>query len=411
MKTKRIKDNTFYNNTAAIAATVTVGLVTILVNYAQRLGANDWQITLLTALPALVAFLALIPGAYIIDTAKDKIKTTTFIALSSRIFLLLFALVPFLPKNFQVWVLVILVGLRNAPESIWSVGYQSIISDIFAYDELAQMMSIRNKIANITQLVTVITLSQLLAGVIKLDFNMTVTLQVIFILSACFGFLEVKLYRSLKPHRKPRRLKSGFIITFKDIIKTLPKQKRFLGYCLTVLPFYLTLMFPASLFNIYALRVLQANEQDMVYLTIVSTAFSVVSLPVWKKLINRFGNGACLFSAIIISSFVPVVYLLSKNMTILALWHALPGIAMAGINLLFFNLLIEMSPEKSKTTYMALFTSMVNLITFIMPLLCASFIKPIGLTWLLLVTFIARLSAGLWVAFRHKDLYRRTNTS
>ena len=408
-KIKIKKDNNYYNNASALVGTIMVGLITILTNYAKRLGSNDFQLTLLTSLPALVAFCVLIPGAYFVDKAKNKIGMAVSMALVSRLFLLFYALVPLLPLVWQPFVLVILVGLRNAPESIWSVAYQSIISDIFEYSDLAQVMSIRNRIANIAQLATIIILSQVMHYLNSASYNMVTALQLVFIVSAIFGFWEISYYHKLRPKQVNKQADKKFMEIFKEVIHKLPKQHRFLAYAKTVLPFYMAWLFPPALFNIHAFDYYQANEKWMTYMGIISTLAAVAALPWWRRLIEKKGNSHCLLLGVISMSFSPLIYAFAPDILTLTILQAVPGFATAGITLLFFNLLIEMTPEKQKTTYMALFTTLVNLITFVMPLTCAALMPSFTAQQLLLFAFFIRLVAGVWVATRNKQLYKKEN--
>ncbi len=386
-----------------------VGLLTILSNYAKRLGASDFHFTLLQSLPALVAFCVLIPGGYLVDKAKNKIAVAVIVALVSRLFLLLFALVPLLPQEMQALTLVILVGLRHAPEGLWTVAYQSIVSDVFPYSELAQVMSIRNRIANIAQLACIIVLSQVMSYLNGTDYDMVSALQIVFVVAAVFGIWEILYYKKLQPRKEHIQTEHSFLGNLKEVAKKLPQQHRYLTYCITVLPFYMAWLFPPALFNIVTFSVFKADEKWMTYMSIVHTLSALIGLALWRRIIEKKGNSVSLLWAVISMSFSPLIYAFAPDILVLTILMVVPGFATAGINLLFFNLLIEMSPQKQKTTYMAFFTSLVNLITFVMPLTCAFLMDYLNTQELLLIAFAIRLVAGVWVAARHKQLSLKEN--
>lgn len=392
-----------------VLGAITIGLTSLLANYLKRLGGSDLDLTLMASMPALVAFFALIPGSYLIDKAKNKINMAVVMAFISRMFLVFIALVPLLSGTMQPLAFVLIVTLRTATENLWAIGYQSIVGDVFDHKDLAFVMSARNRLANIAQLVSVFLLAQLMSFLDKQHFNMIVALQIVFIVSALFGFWELYYYRKFKAVRLIKTTSESFIESFKGVIINLPKQKKFIAYCGLVLPFYMAWMFPSAMFNIYLLNIYHANEMWMGYITMVMAIFTVISLPLWHKLIVKYGNSSCLLGALLGMALVPLTYVFGGSLPVFLALQAVAGIAVAGLNLLFFNLLIEMTPATQKTTYIAIFTSGVQFLAFIMPLICVYLMRYFSLPDLMIMTSGFRFAASIWVAIKKGRLTDQKN--
>jgi len=401
--------NIHNNNYAGILGSTMVGLMSLMASYAKRLGATDLQITLITTLPALVAVFTLIPGSYLIDKSRQKIRISVLMSSISRIFIILMAMVPWLPSEWQAWALVILLALRNFPESVWNVAYQSIVGDVFDHDDLAMVMSQRNRLTSIASLVSIFVLSQAMNLAANLGFAPVNALQLVLLCAAVFGLWELFFVARFVPIRNSLPVRQSFGDSLQGVLKNLNQQKRFLGYCLMVLPFYIAWMLPAALFNLYALNQLHASEVWMSYVGVASSIFSIISLPLWKKLIDNKGYSTALLIAVVGMALTPLVYYFSTEMWHLTLFQFIPGTAVAGISLILFNMLIEMTPTYQRTLYIAIFTTGVQLVAFIMPTIGTLTLQFTSIQNLMLITFTLRVMAGIWLATKRNNLYKKTN--
>ena len=115
---EHLEKNYKLNITGSLMGAFVVAVANYLSTYLKEIGGGDYHFAMLSAMPAIVAVIALIPGAMIIDSTKNKLRTTLLICFGSRAFFLLYALVPFLPRMIQPFSLAALVGLRNAFESV-----------------------------------------------------------------------------------------------------------------------------------------------------------------------------------------------------------------------------------------------------------------------------------------------------
>ena len=114
-----------------IASSIALNLVVPFIGiFAIKLGASNFQVSLLSSLPALVAILVTIPGSLFVEKINDKKPVIGKLILSGRFFFVLMALVPFLPEETRPMALIIIYALMNFPISIMSVAWKSFIADI-----------------------------------------------------------------------------------------------------------------------------------------------------------------------------------------------------------------------------------------------------------------------------------------
>ena len=182
-KHKIIDYNIKINITNGIASIVALNLVTpYFAKFAERLGASDYHIALLSSLPATVSIFVLIPGAIIIDSFKNKKTITGSIMFAHKVFFLLLALVPFVNRSYQAWVFVILVGLMNLPGSISAMGFQSCIGDIFDEKTRGKAMGLRNRYSAIFGMGIIFLSGQLLTRIPKSNEQAIILYQIFFVI-------------------------------------------------------------------------------------------------------------------------------------------------------------------------------------------------------------------------------------
>jgi len=69
--------------------------------FALKLGATNYQVALMSSLPALISILVMIPGARYIDKQPRRKRITGLILLAHRFFFLLVAMIPFFRSEYR----------------------------------------------------------------------------------------------------------------------------------------------------------------------------------------------------------------------------------------------------------------------------------------------------------------------
>lgn len=400
----KLKHNNKYNIIGGLLGTIVVASAGYLSTYLKELGGNDFHFALLNSFPSIVALFVLIPGAMIIDSAKNKLRTTLFICFLSRAFFLLYALVPLLPRELQAISLVLLTGLRNAPEAIWNIGYQSLVADVFPIGKLNSIIGLRSKYSNILTIGATLLMGAFLTLNESFPIDLILLYEILFIFTFGVGIIEVLQYKRFVFEPKPVEKAGNLAKKLFSTIKTLPKHPKYIKYCLTVIIFYFGWMMTQPLFNIYQLDILHANAAWMGYLSITSTLVQVLTTSMWMRLADKFGNRIILGICMLLMAFSPLVYVISKTLPMLLVMQLLVGCGMSGTINLLFNELINVSPEKNRTLYISLFTSLTQIISAVMPFVGILIKRATSIQIALVTSTVLRLIGAivfLWV-FRNE---------
>lgn len=370
------KNNYKYNIIGSLLFAIVISSKSYVAAYLRNLGAADFHFAMLNAFPSMIAVLCLIPGAIIIDNTKNKLRVSLIICFVARAFFLLYALVPFLPKELRPLFLVILIGLKNAPEAVWNIGYQSLMADIFPMDKLNQIVGKRNKYNSILSICSTFIIGIYLALDTKLHINNLLLFQILFVFIFCVGIIEVLQYKKFILVNKTNIKKENYFIKLKNVIKTLPSQKQYIKYCSTVMLFYLGWQMAWPLFNIYQLNVLNANAAWVGYMGITSTISQILTISMWMKLSGKIGNNKVLGIGMFLMALSPCVYAISKTLTMLLFMQLIVGSGMSAVLTLLFNELIRVCPDENRTLYISLFTCLTQITSSFMPFF-GTFIKGV----------------------------------
>ncbi len=363
----KLKHNNKYNIIGGLLGTLVGASAGYLGTYLKALGGNDYHFALLNAFPSMIAMFVLIPGAMIIDSAKNKLRTTLFVCFISRVFFLLYALVPFLPRELQAISLVVLMGLRNAPEAIWSIGYQSLVADVFPINKLNSIIGTRSKFNSILTMGATFILGTYLTLNEKYPIDSILLYKILFIFTFGVGIIEIMQYKNFVFEPKQIQKTESFAKKFLNAIKSLPKYPRYVKYCVTVIIFYLGWQMAQPLYNIYQLDVLKANAAWIGYLNITSTLVQFLTTSMWMRLADKFGSRVILGICMSLMALSPFVYAISTTLPMLLVMQLIVGSGMAGAITLLFNELIGVCPDENRTLYISLFTCLTQFTSSFMP--------------------------------------------
>ena len=111
-----------------------------------RLDGSEFHVSLFNALPGMVAVFTIIPGIVFMSRAVSKKKVTGIFFFLSRLFILSFAFVPFVPEQFKPLLFVLLAGFMNFPESVSTTALQNFAAEAFREKDRAFAIVCTNKL-------------------------------------------------------------------------------------------------------------------------------------------------------------------------------------------------------------------------------------------------------------------------
>ncbi|MEM2938546.1 MAG: MFS transporter, partial [Thermoplasmata archaeon] len=182
------------------------------------------------------------------------------------------------------------------------------------------------------------------------------------------------------------------------------RQDRDFSYFLfsqAVYNFSMSISWP--LFYITTVDVLKASFLEVGIINIIGILFTVIFLPIFGKMTDRFGPR----NFMIISRFlfvpVPLVYGLSNSLIWIYILNALTGFTTAITNIAFLAYLLDVAPREDRGKYIGIYNAIIGVVTFVGSILggaIAQFLQiyyPLVISLLIVyfISFLGRLTGAL----------------
>ncbi len=334
-----------------------------LVVFAVLLGANNFELGLLVAINAFFGLIGQIPSARLVQLGSDRKKIAAFASLFSRVVWIPIALLPVFFPGTALIALMILVSLSAFLASIYSPAWVSIMGDIVPVELRSSYFGSRNRLMAIATILVLIFSVLVLSCFSKDSF---VGYWMFFGIAGFFGLL---CFIFIKKLDDPGFEKEEIIPDISQSIKNLVRQPNFKIFVIFYLILNLGIGIASPFWHAYVLNNLNAHPMWVSAITFSLALGTLISMGVWGRVSNKFGNRASTIISTLGIALVPFVWLFvfSPEQAVLANFFA--GIVWGGFNLSIFNYLLDITPKTKRPMYIAVIASIVGIPTFIGPLL------------------------------------------
>ncbi|MDH4136034.1 MAG: MFS transporter [Anaerolineae bacterium] len=337
--------------------------------FAIRLGASNREIGWLAALPALINVFWLIPSARLIERQRRRLPIILWTGFLQRLGYLLIALMPLFIHTHRVEAVIILNALITLPTAIINVAITSLMADLTSIERRARMVSIRNILLSSVGIIV------LLVGGKSLDLiPFPMNYQLLFGLGT--GVSMLSLYH-LKRIRVPdaviarhqARPKELLTLRLRHFVRTMTGQRDFIRFAGAIFVFHWGLYLPAPLYSVYRVRDLHASDAWVGFLATIFSAATILSYLWWGKVTEKRGNRLVLIVSSLGLTLYPTLTGLSPRLEPLIIAAVIGGVFSAGYTLGSFNFMLEFCPPERRPSYVAIYTSLVNVTACLGPLL------------------------------------------
>jgi len=358
----------------------------------QALGASNQQIGLINSLPQIMNLIAMIPGAILINRLLTKKNFVAKSLFAARFFLLIIALIPFIPGVNQAWLLVMAVALMGLPVSLANLSWQSFIGDLIPQEQRSSFFGKRNRYNTIAAMLSILSVGTILS---LFDKSNPLPYQVFFFIAFLMGLMEVLyLYRHIEKKKKRQIVDKGKGKFFR-FFPVLVKEKPFLLFVSCSLLFNFGWQMAWPLFSIYNIQYAHANAIWLSLFTVISQIAQILSFPFWARLADRYGNMFVLFIVCAGMGLAPTLTILSTNLYYLLLTNLISGLFLSGISMLLFNQMLNVSPEEGRTSFIAAYNIVIGLVGFIAPQFGVWLLDEIGMNLTMNLSTLLRLVGAL----------------
>lgn len=325
------------------------------------LSATNYQVGLISSLPPLVALLMTIPAAIMLNRAQEHKKLVAKSILIARLMFLLMVLLVYLPsESMQAWAFLIIIALMSVPNTVANIGWQTLISGMISESRRGEFFSDRNRLLTMVGLV-----STLIIGIVMKDASESVTAyQILFAIALGFGLLEAFL---LMKHKEDLVHSEGVVVKKKLMEWSIFKNSSYVWFLAAALFFNFAWQMAWGIFSIYHVRVVGATIFWISMFSVGNMLMQILTFPLWKKWAERKSNVRVFVYAAIGMASTPFLTVLSTNLYYLTIVQTMSGFFLSGVVLLLFNLLLEQSPEKSRTYCITTYNVLLAFVAFLAP--------------------------------------------
>jgi MFS family permease len=373
--------------------------------FALRLGATNAQIGLLSSIPALLAILITIPAGRYFSRRAKRMPVVIGTLFVHRLGFLLAAFVPFLPVEDKGTVLVWLLIAFSAPAHFFGVGWNSMMADVVPEASRARVFAVRNMLV-----AAVVTVGTFAAGIWLERVRFAANYQILYV--AGFAASMVSIYYIAKI-RAPDSLVVAAPVERVPLSERARRARQafadqpdFSRLVVNTLAHGLGLWMIGPLYVLYYVRELGATEGWLGINGTVASLTPLIGFYLWQRGVHRWGENRALKSTIVLVGLYPVLVGLSPTLSIVLIWTALNGLITPGVTLGHYPMLLKICPAGQRPLYIGIYTTIMNIGAFVMPLLGVWLADRIGIAPVLIaggILCILGSSSFVWSPLRTPD--------
>jgi MFS family permease len=361
--------------------------------FALRLGATTGQIGWLTALPALVNIVWIIPAARLIERQRRPLPMILVTGALQRLGYLAMIAAPWLGAG-QVQALIVLSTLVAVPAAVINTAVTALLPELVSPQQRSQVVSVRWLLMASAEMAAALIGGQLL-GLMPVPLNYQVVLGT----GAVLSLFSLHYLRRLRvpdnalahpvvPKKKAERS------TLRRSLAGVLAQRDFVWFTVAAFVFYWGIYLPAPLWSILRVRELGANDGWIGLIAMIVGVSTIAGYLYWGKVSAKKGDRWLL----IVTSAGMAIYAFLTALVPSIEWmiptSILGGLSWSGCNLALFNLMLAVCPADRRPTYIAMHTALINITAFAGPLLGAALADWVGLRPVFVVSGAVRM-AGL----------------
>lgn len=394
--------NAWYLVVEIFWAAILGSIATFNAAYAIRLGADNFQVSLLSSAPALLAALISFPAGKFFERRSKRMPWIMGSLLIYRAGFLLVAAVPWLGFiDVQPGLLAVLILiLIGPPAHFFNVGWIAMLGEVVPEGKRAAVFAARNITNQITVGVVVF-----LCGLWLTRITFPINYQSLYLV----GFLSAMLSSAylLKlhvpdsvaiPRVPPEKRRRPLSETLRAARAALTDHPAFMRITLNTLLHGFGVWMAAPLYTLYYVRQLNASESWLGLNGTIASIGTIAGFSLWRWLISKWGEPVSLKRTIVLIGLYPMLVGLTPSLPVILVYGVLNGLIVPGTNLSHFNLLLKVTPPEARPTYTAIYVTIMNIGAFISPLISVAIADTIGLAPMLVISGLLSIigSTSFW---------------
>ena len=339
--------------------------------FATRLGASEFQLSLLTTIPQLVGLIVLIPGGILTDRMKNKRNMVMFSLALVAVFYAMIGFVPMLEVN-PYTAFLILLAASVGPMTIYNVSWQAYFSDMVNAEEQNHIYTWRTALTFVIGIIIPFVSGSLLALAVTNNSKIRIH-QIYFWIGAALLFIQILVLKQIKGNPIVSTAKTDNA-NLKVVLSELVHNKKFLGFVAVAIFFYTTWHIDWTIYFIGQVTYLELNEAWISYVNIGSTIIQFLTIGFWSRMNKRHGVRFGIIFGSLGLSLCPLCMIIATSLPVpqgklaFLILNTLSNVAFAAVNLNMLQCLLQVIPANNKTLTISLYTILVTLSNAFMPM-------------------------------------------
>ncbi len=363
--------------------------------FLTHLNASSFQVSMLTSMPAMTGLLLAIPLGRFLQKQTNIVKWFSIARLLVIACYALTGIVSFLiPRDVLVNSILTIWAIATLPQTVVAITFSVVMNSVAGPNRRFELMTRRWSTLGLTTTIVVLALGQMLDRVI-----FPLNYQLMFIAMSFGGLISFYFSSHIKipPQSVPIiQTNKSIKIQFKEITSLVLKEKPFISFISKRFIFFAGSAMASPLIPLYLVRVVGATDGWISIINTSQTAILVVGYFLWTRFGKKRGVRPVLVWTTLGLSLYPFLIALTRSTWQIALIAGFAGIFQAGLDLVFFDVLMQTVPPEYGALFVGVAQSMQYLATIVSPvigtLIADTWSLPVGLMIAALIRFAGFLA-------------------
>ena len=374
--------------------------------FAARLGATDFQLSLVQFLPQILILFILIPGGLFADSLHNKQRMAIAALITAALGIFLCGMSPFAAGNSILFFLISLM-LTGGAKALFNVAWQSFFPEVVDVTCRNQVLTQRTRVTIMVSIVTPLLIGIVLTNIPQPDSKIIAHQgfyagSVLLLILAAVNFRK---FKSIQP-AEPKRIT---LFGIKKAVKALLNNKPFAVFTGAALFFHMTWHIDWTLYFIGQYHYLGMNEIMLGLVLVGTTTAQLATLKFWSRMNERHGVILPFTFGILGLSLCPLSMIAAVSLpafagpyAFLAL-HTVSHLSFASITLNLYQCLLHTADKEHRGFSMSVYATLICLSNAIMPVIGIAIYHALGgdlngfRTTFCIIFALRIAAAGLWL--------------
>lgn len=394
--------------------------------FAARLGAEGWQIALLTAGPALISIFFTLSAGRWVEGHSLGLAVTRSACWHRAGYLVLVPLPFLLPAPILIWFILSLILLMAIPGTALMIAFNAMLATTVPPDWRGYVVGRRNALLAASIMFSFWLSGWILDRLVNLPRGFEWGYLTVFTIGAVgmtlstYHLSRIQIPplpkfqgRPLPDHAQPGRtigftgviprrlnLVARFWLQWRgNLTGNLNRiSNRYRWAMLAFFLFHFSQMVPTALFPIFWVRETRLTDGAIGWISALFYLTMLIASPFLGRLTQYLGNHRLVAVSALLLSLYPLLTALSTDITLLIVASIIGGAVWAILSGSLSNRLLELIPDNDRPIYLALYNLALNVATLSSTMLGPLLSEWVGLREALFLVVLLRLASGLALA-------------